>query len=228
MKILLFLLLFLPINFKAQNSAAQSTPPVVVELFTSENCPACPPADVYLGALAERPNIIALSCHVDYFGKTKGKFGRKFCTDQQTRYIKQIGRQSHFTPQMMINGHISEIGYDNQAVEKAIDRAKQDFIKPIEITSQQNGVYSYTLPQTKADNTKLWMATYNKQQVVMKRGKGQFYQNVIERVVPMGDWNGGAVQRPVFPILNNKSAGFAIIAQNESNGRIIAAGDYRF
>lgn len=76
--------------------------PVVIELFSSQACPACPPADAYLGSLIKSKGVIALSCHVDYFGRRGTELGKAFCTERQARYIKQIGRHSYYTPQMMI------------------------------------------------------------------------------------------------------------------------------
>lgn len=202
--------------------------PVLVELFSSENCPACPPADKYMAELTKSNGIIALSCHVDYFGKTPANLGREFCTDRQTTYIKQIGRDSHFTPQMMINGHMSEIGYEKNKVSAKLVKGRSERITPISIQPKAGGVYNFTIQSTQiASQASLWLAVYDKPRMVNERGKFMTYHNVVKRFIPMGQWNGSALSRPVFPIIDETSAGFAIVAQDIRSGKVLAAGDFR-
>ena len=203
--------------------------PVVVELFSSENCPACPPADEYVGELAKSDNIIALSCHVDYFGKTSASLGREFCTKRQSRYMKQIGRKSHFTPQMMVNGHMSEIGYETANVAASITKGRSEKVTRINIKSKASEVYNYNLPAKKIRNeTELWMAIYQKPLNVSNREKKTTYNNVMRQYTSLGDWDGAPIQKAFSPIFNENAAGFVIVAQEKKSGKIIAAGDYRF
>jgi len=232
-------LLFIPAAIKAQSIKVEPSgrydgplqtvaSPVVVELFSSEHCPACPPADEYIGELAKSDNIIALSCHVNYFGKTKANLGKEFCTDRQTRYIEQIGRKSHFTPQMMINGHMSEIGYDTNEVAASIVKARAEKTANISITPQANGVYNFSLKsQQLRGDTSLWLAVYQKPKAVTRRGKTINYNNVVKDFMPLGEWSGHQISRPVFPVIDSKSSGFAIVAQENKSGKIIAAGHFK-
>ena len=211
-----------------QSTQAQDKPPVVVELFSSQACPACPPADKYLEKLALMDNIIALSCHVDYFGRGSGDTAKRFCTNRQTNYIKQIGRKSHYTPQMMINGHMNVVGYDTDMVPKKINQAVRERIKPITITPKVNGVYSFNLPEHSMNDTaNLMMAIYDKPLAITKRGRTVRYVNVISHLIPLGQWKGTNISRPVFPIISSKTSGFAILAQSPTTGKIIAAGQYK-
>lgn len=237
--ILVLLLLLFPLRVLAQTTMVEpsgtydgplykTASPVVVELFTSQNCPACPPADEYLKTLAESNAIIALSCHVDYFGNTSANLGKSFCTDRQSRYIKQIGRKSHFTPQMMVNGHMSEIGYETEAVSAAIIQARSERVLKIEIKSKSAGVYEFSLPAGGVSGTTdLIMAVYDKPHQVSYRGKTLSYSNVLSRMLPLGTWSGGQMNSAVYPLLSNDSAGFVIIAQERESGKILAAGDYK-
>lgn len=232
MKIFIFtLLLFVSSAAVAQDFTApiqSKASPVVVELFSSQNCPACPPADKYMQSLAHSDGVIALSCHVNYFGKTSGGLEKKFCTDRQTRYINQIKRKSHFTPQMMINGHMSEIGYETNKVSAAIVKGRSERVSEIKITPKNSGVYNFSVPaRSFSGRADLWIAVYEKPHAVEERGRTMTYYNVVSHFIPLGEWRGGQINRAVFPITNTKSAGFTIVAQERKSGKILAAGDYK-
>lgn len=202
--------------------------PVLVELFSSQGCPACPPADEYMKDLATSEGVIALSCHVDYFPVPNDKLGKKFCTKRQTKYIKQINRKSHFTPQMMINGHMSEIGYERPAVTASIIKARSERVQQIVINAKGNGVFDFIMPQVSiSGSVDLWLAVYDKPHTVTRRGRSVIYYNVINHFLPLGDWQGSVLQRAVFPLISSSSAGFAIVAQDRVSGQVLAAGDYR-
>lgn len=231
--LLALLLILLPVStptmgqdFSAPLQTKSS--PVLVELFSSQGCPACPPADAYMQDLAKTQGVIALSCHVDYFGVKGDKLGKKFCTDRQTRYIKQIKRRSHFTPQMMINGHMSEIGYEREAVTASIVKGRSERVQEILIRSKGSGVFDFIMPQANiSGSADLWLAVYNKPHDVNRRGKIITYYNVINHFLSLGDWKGSVLQRAVFPLISSDSAGFTIVAQDKQSGKIIAAGDYK-
>lgn len=233
MKIFIFLLTVFSLSggaaaqdFSAPLQAKAS--PVVVELFSSQNCPACPPADEFMRSLAQSDGVIALSCHVNYFGRTTGNFGKKFCTDRQTRYIRQIKRKSHYTPQMMINGHMDAIGYETEKVTAHIVKGRSERVSDIAITPKGAGVYDFSLPaRTDIAEADLWLAVYQKPQTVQEHGRPMTYYNVVSAIMPLGDWVGTTIQRAVFPVIDDSSAGFAIVAQDKKSGKILAAGDYK-
>lgn len=235
MKILYLFMIFFLINLPAvaeepdfAEPLQTKASPVLVELFSSQNCPACPPADNYMQVLSRSDGVIALSCHVDYFGRTATHLEKKFCTKRQTRYIEQIGRESHFTPQMMINGHINEIGYETEKVSASIVKARSERVKEINIQPKQNGVYEFNLAaQNLSATADLWMAVYAQPAQHQSRGITMVYYNTISNLIPLGDWNGAAVNRAVYPLVRPTSAGFAIVAQDKKTGRVLAAGDYK-
>lgn len=223
----LFTIFFILITVVMTNKAFAGSP-VVVELFSSQACPACPPADRFLGQLSKQKNIIAFSCHVDYFGNSGSILGKKFCTQRQSKYIKQIKRRSHYTPQMMVNGHMDVIGYETQNVIQKIATAREEQTKEIQITPNTNGVYSFALPQLNMhDEASLLMVIYQKPRTFKYRGQKTTYYNVVSHILPLGVWKGTKVNKVAFPLFNDKSRGFAIIAQNNKTGHIIAAGDYK-
>lgn len=178
--------------------------------------------------VANMNGVIALSCHVDYFGKTSAGLGKEFCTEKQTQYIKQIGRKAHFTPQMMVNGHMSKIGYETAKVSAAIVKGRSERLQDIIIQPKASGVFGYQLKQQKiSDNAQLWVAVYEKPKTLSQRGKTTTYYNVISHLKPLEFWYGENKRGAVSPILDQKSAGFAIIAQDTQNGKILAAGEYK-
>ncbi|MGB0903236.1 DUF1223 domain-containing protein, partial [Halocynthiibacter sp.] len=93
-------------------TAQAQSQPVVIELFTSQGCSSCPPADALMHKLAARSDVIALSMHVDYWDYIgwKDEFGRAENTARQKAYAHAAGRRSVYTPQMIIGGVDSVVG----------------------------------------------------------------------------------------------------------------------
>jgi len=104
--------------------------PVIVELFTSEGCSDCPPADILLEKLiATQPiagaEIIGLGQHVDYWDRLgwKDRFSSSALTSRQQRYQTRFGTESIYTPQMVVDGRAEFVGSDASAARKAIEKA---------------------------------------------------------------------------------------------------------
>ena len=139
----LFLLLLLLSS--VASAADTATPPVtVVELFTSQGCYSCPPADEFLGELAARENVITLSCHVTYWNYLgwKDTFSRPFCNNRQRQYQSFLkgGERGVYTPQMIINGRYSAVGSRRSKVNAIIaaDHHYEQAVERIEITATAN------------------------------------------------------------------------------------------
>jgi len=100
--------------------------PIMVELFTSEGCSSCPPADTLLADLARRPDVLALSFHVDYWDRLgwKDPFSSREATARQYRYAKLLDLTSVYTPQIVVDGKWQAVGSDRADVEYALDRAR--------------------------------------------------------------------------------------------------------
>ena len=101
--------------------------PIVVELFTSEGCSSCPPADALLAELAKRPDVLALSLHVDYWDRLgwKDPFSSPAATDRQNRYAELLGLATVYTPQIVVDGRWQAVGSEREAVEHALERAQR-------------------------------------------------------------------------------------------------------
>lgn len=94
----------------------------VVELFTSQGCSSCPPADAALAALASEPGVLALGYHVDYWDYLgwADTLARAENTDRQRAYAKTLGNRSVYTPQAVVNGRAHMNGGDRGAIEQAL------------------------------------------------------------------------------------------------------------
>lgn len=124
----------LPQAGRAQENA------VVLELFTSQGCSSCPPADALLAELAERPGVIALALHVDYWDYLgwKDSFGHSAFSARQRNYAKWDGARSIYTPQMIVQGQQMLIGHDQKGIEQSIS-AFRGLPPKVELTVARDG-----------------------------------------------------------------------------------------
>jgi hypothetical protein len=102
--------------------------PTVVELFTSQGCSSCPPADALLAALASRPDVLALSFHVDYWDRLgwKDPFSSPDATRRQHGYAELLGLATVYTPQIVVDGRWQAVGSDRAEVEQALGSARRN------------------------------------------------------------------------------------------------------
>src|SRR5690242_17969559 len=101
--------------------------PVVVELFTSQGCSSCPPANANLAAIADRPDVLALSFGVtywDYLG-WKDSFAKPEFTNRQYAYEQALHRATAYTPQMVVNGEMDLIGNSAEELDRFIGAARR-------------------------------------------------------------------------------------------------------
>jgi len=116
------LMFCLPVSLQAQDR------PVVIELFTSQGCSSCPPADEFMQQLAARHDVIALSLHVDYWDYIGWAdiFAKPEYTARQRGYAKSGGRRMIYTPQMIINGTDHVVGNRPRDVTELIEKHRSD------------------------------------------------------------------------------------------------------
>ena len=117
-------------------------PAVVVELFTSQGCPACPPADAFLAQLAARDDVLALSLHVDYWDYIgwEDTFATPAHTARQRGYAAASGREMVYTPQMIVNGADHVVGTRFRDVTDLIDRHRASDDDTVSVTlRRENG-----------------------------------------------------------------------------------------
>jgi hypothetical protein len=126
--------------------------PVLVELFTSEGCSSCPPADALLERLdrsqpVNAAELIVLSEHVDYWNDIgwRDPFSSHEYSERQSAYAAQFGRGSIYTPQMVVDGHIEFVGSDERRATQAIENATKVRKIPVTISSSLSDEKTITL-----------------------------------------------------------------------------------
>ncbi|MCH8201529.1 MAG: DUF1223 domain-containing protein [Proteobacteria bacterium] len=208
-------------------------PPVVVELFTSQGCIACPPADVVLNELAEDDSILALSWAVDYWDYLgwKDTFGSAQNTVRQEYYNREFGQKGVYTPQMIINGRHQVIGSRKKDVLALVERARaeQDLAR-VSLSGDRTHLevlIEGEAPRGKAVVRVIW---YKSEEIVYirngdNRGKSLRYSNVVRGSDIMGQWDGNKVILPIDlgPIIASGADCVAIIVQDGEYGPILGA-----
>ena len=116
---------------------ASSGRAAVVELYTSQGCSSCPPADALLGELAKRSDVVALAFHVGYWDSLgwRDRFAIPESVDRQEGYVQSLGLSSAFTPQLVIDGRTSLVGSDRRRIEAALGPAADPIPVTVHVTS---------------------------------------------------------------------------------------------
>jgi hypothetical protein len=145
MKMVLFVVaLAVPFLFLAGHAPvrAASSSPVLVELFTSEGCSSCPPADAFLRQLdSTQPvpgaQLVVLSEHVDYWNQLgwKDPYSSRFFSDRQAMYAEHFINGTVYTPQMVVDGSAEVVGSDSKRARQLIEKARDQEKVPVSISS---------------------------------------------------------------------------------------------
>src|SRR5690606_35919507 len=132
----------------------------VVELFTSQGCASCPPADALLTSLAERGDVVALAYHVDYWDYIgwEDTFGTRTFSDRQRNYAKSWGSSRIYTPQMVVNGAEGVVGSKRDAVHDALASAQL----PLAVGLERHGdMLAVTIPADDSlQDASIWLVRY--------------------------------------------------------------------
>jgi hypothetical protein len=200
--------------------------PIVVELFTSQGCSSCPPANANLIELSKRPDVLALSFSVtywDYLG-WKDIFGKPEFTERQEIYEPALGEQGPFTPQMVIDGRASNVGFRLSEVERLIAAASADENPSIDVALGKVRIGGGKAPPDGAD---VWLVRYdpNIVKVPVTRGENTGstlpHTNVVHAFERLGTWTGDVSSFAVTPA----GAGLrtAVLVQEQRGGPILSA-----
>lgn len=209
--------------------------PIVIELYTSQGCSSCPPAEKILGQLAQNRRIFALSCHVtywDYLG-WKDTFAAKACDNRQLGIMKTRGKQNYYTPQMVINGVDEFPGHRSATIKKSIEKANQNPIRPISMSHQNKKTIIASMPYVIGGDYTIWALGYQEPHSVQiktgeNRGRTLASTNTVRMIESVGKWDGqGTMMR--FDLAQNEDLdGVVLIAQSNRFGPIIASGRIEF
>lgn len=234
------LLLVLASLAAAPCASAQSQLPrtahhyTVLELFTSQGCSSCPPADVLLKAYSNRPGIMALSLSVDYWDHLgwKDTLATPKNTLRQKAYVKALGTGNVYTPQLVAGGAFQTVGSNKAEIEKVIALAGKDVAKSPVALSAVSDSKRLTIEigaEKQVGPATVWLAIVSPVvDVEIKRGENRgrtiAYHNVVRDISPVGMWSGGPmkVELPASALMRPGDR-CAVIVQGDDGGRILAA-----
>ena len=174
---------------------------VVVELFTSQGCSSCPPADKVLGELAKDPGVIAMSMSIDYWDYLgwKDTLADARFSARQRAYSKVRGDRAVYTPQVIVNGSRQLVGSDRAGIENAIKETKKNGSVPVTLSLSGREIkVSVAAGNAPADaRGEVWLSSIsNAVPIAIGRGenRGQqiTYHNVVRNLLKVGDWSGNA------------------------------------
>jgi len=188
------------------SGAALANPPVqapqaVVELFTSQGCSSCPPADQILADFAGRPDVVALTFPVDYWDYLgwKDTLAQPVFTQRQRGYSYARGDRQVYTPQAVINGSRPRIGSDRAQIEQGIAEGGG---LPVSVTLvEREGVVTVSVeaPPDRTAMAEVWILPVARSRTgPIGRGENEgrtvTYANVVRGLVRLGEWRGGSAQ----------------------------------
>jgi len=203
--------------------------PVVVELYTSQGCSSCPPADKLLGELAQRDDVIALALHVDYWDYIGWKdiFGSPAHTQRQKYYAKAAGERTIYTPQLIVGGKEHVVGYRPMELAQLIaaHRAAPDRVKIAVVRTGTVVRIDAQMVEGPAVRMVVQMARYSPKEVVaIERGENSgntfTYHNVVLDWAVVGEWDGAA---PLSLEVAAPAGPAAVIIQQAGFGPVMAA-----
>ena len=208
--------------------AADFGHPVVVELFQSQGCSSCPPANANLIALSQRPEVLALSFGVTYWDQLgwKDTFASPQFTARQWDYAHALRHDNVFTPQVVVNGRLDGVGAAPGEMQQLISRADRAAGGPA-VTLTAGSVSVGAAPGV-ARPADVWLVRYDPRivQVAIRRGENGGrtlpHRNVVRQLVRLGGWNGRAA-RFALPAATDPALRSAVLVQTAGAGPILAA-----
>jgi len=202
--------------------AADASHPTVVELFQSQGCSSCPPANAALARYADRSDWLALTFAVTYWDRLgwKDTFAKPEYTERQYAYARLGGT---YTPEVVVNGRAAGVGADVSEVEGLASKAERKAGPEVRVEAEAVAIGAGAAPAGGAD---VWLALYDPRtlEVVVPRGENAGrtlgHRNVVKRLIRLGGWNGEAVKLALPP---SEGLSRAVLVQTRGVGPILAA-----
>ncbi len=223
-------LLAITMTVIALGTAARADGPVVVELFTSQGCSSCPPADALLARLTDRPDIIPLALHVDYWDYIgwKDSFADPAFTKRQKGYAHARGARTIYTPQMIVAGRAAVVGQKPmdlaEHIMKELDAPR---VVGLEVSRQGETVEVRVWPVAELEgDLLLQLVRYEPSETVSIRkgenaGRTITYHNIVTDWEAMATWNGREPLALRHPVPGEDPA--VVLVQEAGYGPILAA-----
>ena len=211
------------------NAAAQPVDakhPTVVELYQSQGCSSCPPALRNIAAIADRPDVLALTFAVTYWDQLgwKDGFATPAYTQRQWDYAKGLKHDQVWTPQVIVNGRADVVGARAAEIDNLLAKAMRTSSPDLTLAAGKVAVGSGQAPVGGAD---VWLVRYDPRtiQVAIKAGENNGrtlgHRNVVRQLIKLGRWNGS----PATLSLPMPAPGLAtaVLVQAAQGGPILAA-----
>lgn len=206
--------------------AADAAHPTVIELFQSQGCSSCPPANANLNVLAGRGDVLALSFAVTYWDGLgwKDGFARPQYNARQWAYARAFGNAQVWTPQIVINGRSNIVGTQLQPLQDLIAKTDRGTSGPAVAIAGDK----ITISGSASAPSDVWLVRYDPRsvKVVIRAGENGGrtlpHRNIVHELIKIGTWNGGTAS---FGVPTARSPGLATGAflQSGPGGPIIAA-----
>ena len=208
--------------FPAQ--AADPDHPAVVELYQSQGCSSCPPADLAVNGIADRPDVLALSFAVTYWDQLGWKdiFGDPAFTKRQWDYAHAGGRQNVATPQVIVNGRGAIVGNNRSDIDAAVARFDRGAGGPALSTDGR----SVSVGAGKGQAT-LWLVRYDPRTIPVAIRAGENggrtipHRNIVRQLTALGQWNGQPLRVALPPVPAGLKS--ALLLQAGKGGPIVAS-----
>ncbi|WP_037309996.1 DUF1223 domain-containing protein [Ruegeria halocynthiae] len=212
-------------------AAVADNDPVVVELFTSQGCSSCPPADQIMQDLAKRTDVIGLALHVDYWDYIgwKDEYADPNHTLRQRAYAREGGRSMIYTPQMVINGQHDVVGAQSRELDRLID-AHLTAAAEASVQATRSGndvtvtVEPVELPDGESYDVRVVQYSPMRHASIRRgelAGHELDYANVVESWQMAGQWDGVAPQQYSVSLTSDLPA--VVLVQRTGHGPIVAA-----
>ncbi len=208
--------------------------PVLLELFTSQGCSSCPPADRLSAKLAREPDLVVIARPVTYWDRLgwKDTLAREGNTRLQRDYARQViaGYNGVYTPQFVVDGKLGEVGSREGRTRRHIALARGAQNAAIRITKAQNGDYGIGLGGEARQPAELWLlAISSQEEVAIGRGENNgrtiTYTNVLLDETRIARWNGGQASHILRSnkMLHSRADKYALVLREPNGGNVLAA-----
>lgn len=201
--------------------------PLVVELFTSQGCSSCPPADAYLGKLSERPDVVALAFHVDYWDSSgwRDRFELRQGVERQNVYARKFHRASVFTPQFVIDGRKDAM--DTSSIVHALQEPRDGV--PVTLAVRE-GQVTVDVGEKQGEHPRDVVLVTFLRHAVSNVGRGENAGksleefNIVRSIRTLGEWKGAAENYQVsVSSLPSDATDVAVLVQSRGEGPIVGA-----
>lgn len=201
--------------------------PLVLELFTAQGCSSCPPADAYLGQLSQRPDVLALAFHVDYWDSSgwRDRFELRQSVDRQNVYVRNFHRPSAYTPQFVIDGR--KDATDTSSIVEALQEPRAAV--PVTLAVREGEVMvdvGEAQGQRASDVVLVTFLRHAVSNVGRGENAGKTLEefNIVRSIRTLGEWKGATENYKVsVSSLPPDATDVAVLVQSRGEGPIVGA-----